>query len=236
MGPGRRRRLRRLGLDRPRRYAVPDPAPLAALLVVDFGFTNPFVWHWLAEDDDGRLYLYREIYRTRGLVSDHAVAGLRTMHAWDETLQQPCWVDADDPRPAAVLCDHVAEDRATFERVVKLPTEPAPKAVDAGLQDVADRLKPADDGKPRLFVFLNARCHEPDPELLQIAKPTCTADAVDSYIWDPACKKGERPLKQDDHGMDATRYMCKHKAEGKFRPAEYGADYDDGGLPAGVFG
>lgn len=203
---------------------------------IDFGFTNPFVWQWWAEDDDGRLYLYREIYRTRGLVSDHAVAGLRAMHAWDETLQQPCWIDADDPRPAAVLCDHDAEDRATFERVVKIPTEPAPKAVDAGLQDVADRLKPADDGKPRLFVFRNARCHEPDPELLQSAKPTCTADEVDSYIWDPACKKGERPLKQDDHGMDALRYLCRHKAEGKFRPAEYGAEFDDGGPPAGVFG
>lgn len=181
---------------------------------IDFGFTNPFVWQWWAEDDDGRLYLYREIYRTRGLVSDHAVAGLRAMHAWDETLQQPCWVDADDPRPAAVLCDHDAEDRATFERVVKLPTEPAPKAVDAGLQDVADRLKPADDGKPRIFVFRNARCHEPDTELIQSAKPAGTADEFDSYIWDPACRKGERPLKQDDHGcLSAGTMVLTDKGE-----------------------
>jgi predicted transcriptional regulator len=39
---------------------------------VDFGYTNPFVMQWWAEDPDGRLYLYREIYRTRRLVEDHA--------------------------------------------------------------------------------------------------------------------------------------------------------------------
>ena len=30
---------------------------------VDFGFTNPIVIQWWAEDPDGRLYLYRELYR-----------------------------------------------------------------------------------------------------------------------------------------------------------------------------
>lgn len=39
---------------------------------VDFGFRNPFVCLWFAVDPDGRLYVYREIYKTRRTVSEHA--------------------------------------------------------------------------------------------------------------------------------------------------------------------
>ncbi len=195
---------------------VVDPFPIPRhwrrYWSIDFGYTNPFVWQWWAEDDDGRLYLYREIYATRRLVSDHAMNGLRAMHAWDETVQQPRWVDADDPQPTAILCDHDAEGRATFERVVRMNTLPAPKDVKAGIQDFAERLQVLDDGKPRLFMFANARCHEPDPELTNNYKPASTQEEIDSYVWDPAVNKGERPLKENDHGMDAGRYICRHLA------------------------
>ena len=39
---------------------------------VDFGYTNPFCCQFWAEDGDGRLYRYREIYCSKLLVEDHA--------------------------------------------------------------------------------------------------------------------------------------------------------------------
>src|SRR5690606_16116885 len=55
---------------------VVDPFPIpdhwTRYLAVDFGYTNPFVAQWWAEDPDGRLYLYREIYHTRRTVDQHA--------------------------------------------------------------------------------------------------------------------------------------------------------------------
>lgn len=164
---------------------------------VDFGFTNPFVCQRYAVDPDGRLYLYREHYRTQRLVEDHA---------------RDVREDAkSEPEPLAVVCDHDAEDRATFERYARVRTEAAPKAVDAGIQSVAARLRVAGDGKPRLFIFKTALV-ERDPELVEAHKPQSTAQEFDGYVWDTAAgrRKGEQPVKRDDHGMDALRYMCHY--------------------------
>ncbi len=40
------------------------------------------------------------------------------------------------------------------------------------------RLRPAGDGKPRLFVARDARTHPQDPELVEAKKPTCTAEEI----------------------------------------------------------
>ncbi|MHC5543153.1 phage terminase large subunit, partial [Singulisphaera rosea] len=44
---------------------------------IDFGYSNPFVCLWIAIDDDGRIYVYRELYRTRRTVKTHAAEILR---------------------------------------------------------------------------------------------------------------------------------------------------------------
>ena len=46
------------------------PESWARLLAVDFGYVNPFVCQWWAVDGDGRMILYREVYKTRVLVED----------------------------------------------------------------------------------------------------------------------------------------------------------------------
>ena len=90
---------------------------------VDFGFTNPFVLQCWAEDPDGRLWLYREIYRTRRLVEDHARHILRLVRrcasccgskdaAHDCQTCKECQLEWTEPRPRAIICDHDAEDRA----------------------------------------------------------------------------------------------------------------------------
>lgn len=164
---------------------------------IDFGFVNPFVWQWWAVDPDGRLYLYREIYHTQRLVTEHAEYGMT--------------LTANDPKPKDVIADHDAEDRATFEKATKTKTKAANKTVSPGIQAVANRLKPEGDGRPRLYILRNARVEE-DKSLRERGKPTSTAEEWDSYVWDvrQGRKKGEEPLKEDDHGMDGTRYTVAH--------------------------
>lgn len=174
------------------RFEIPPEWPRH--WVVDFGYTNPFVWQAWAEDPDGRLYRYREIYRTQRLVEDHA----RDILAATE----------GEPIPASFVCDHDAEDRATLERHVGYATEAAYKAVSPGIQAVASRLKRAGDGRARVFLLRDSLV-ERDEDLAEAGRPTCTEEEVESYVWDTSSgrKKGEEPVKRDDHGMDATRYI-----------------------------
>ncbi|MEU0514331.1 phage terminase large subunit [Amycolatopsis sp. NPDC006125] len=170
---------------------------------VDFGFTNPFVLQCWAEDHDGRLYLYREIYRTRRLVEDHAKDILRIVapeRKWRE------------PRPRAVICDHDAEDRATLERHLGLGTVAAKKTVSDGIQAVQARLRPAGDGKPRLFLLRDSLV-ERDSDLEAVAKPLSTVDEIPGYVWDVSEGKPpkETPVKENDHGVDALRYMVAER-------------------------
>jgi hypothetical protein len=162
--------------------------------VIDFGYVHPFVWQCWAVGPDGALFRYREIYMTHRLVQDHAklIVGLAS----------------DDPRPVAVICDHDAEDRATFERHTGLPTVAAHKTVSDGIQAVAARLQRSGNGKPRIF-FLRDSLVQRDPLLDEQELPCSTEEEFDSYIWDTGAgrKKGEEPVKENDHGMDTTRYM-----------------------------
>lgn len=174
---------------------------------VDFGHTNPLVCQWWAEDPDGRLWLYREIYMTHRLVEDHA----RTMLA-QVTDKDGAWTE---PRPRAVICDHDAEGRATLERYLGMSTVAANKNVLDGIQAVQARLRPAGDGKPRLFVMRDSLV-ERDPELVEAKRPTCTAEEFPGYVWDTGVGKApkEQPLKVDDHGMDCVRYCVSQLDRG----------------------
>lgn len=175
----------------------PIPSSWQRFWAVDFGYTNPFVCQWWAQDDDGRLYLYREIYHTQRLVEDHAKTILRCV-----TDRNGTWLE---PRPRAVICDHDAEGRATFEKHVGLSTKPALKTVTEGIQAAQARLKVAGDGKPRLFLLRDAVV-EVDTTLEEAGKPTSTVQEILGYVWADA-KRKEEPVKQDDHGMDAMRYL-----------------------------
>ena len=84
----------------------------------------------------------------------------------------------------------------------------AHKSVSDGIQAVASRLKRAGDGKPRILYFENALI-ERDQELARQKKPTCTIEEFDSYVWDTrqGLKRGEQPVKENDHGCDCDRYL-----------------------------
>lgn len=177
---------------------VIDPFPVPdsweRVWSIDFGYTNPFVWQDWALDEDRRAYLVREVYMSGRLVEDHA----RQIMA------------LGGPSPSVVVCDHDAEDRATWERHTGLGTVPAHKAVNEGIELVAARFKLAGDGRPRISYFRDALV-ERDQSLVAKKLPTCTADETPAYIWAPeppgADRKERKPVKKNDHGKDAERYF-----------------------------
>lgn len=171
---------------------------------VDFGYTNPFVCQFWAEDPDGRLYLYREIYHTRRLVEDHALDMLNQV-----TNDDGFWTE---PQPRAIITDHDAEDRATLEKHLRMSTSAAHKTVGDGIQAVDARWRVQGDGKPRLYLMRDALV-ERDKALEDAKLPTCTIEEVVGYVWDQGAggKLKEAPKKENDHGMDAKRYVVAER-------------------------
>lgn len=213
--------------------------------VVDFGYTNPFCWKAFAQDPDGRLIRYREVYYTGRTVEEHLATILR--------------VTLNEPRPQAIICDHDAEDRATFEQhciychqcgaalrqeeavlhkkqghscyFFNLKTLPAYKAISAGIQAVTARLRKAGDGRPRLQ-YMRESLVERDGRLQENHKPCCTEEEFEGYVW-PKSGSGrpvkEVPVDADNHGMDADRYLvCYLDKIGKDTPRSLGTGFLQG--------
>lgn len=181
------------------------PADWRRFRSIDFGFVHPFVCQWWAEDHDGRMYRYRELYVTGHLVEDLAAA--INVLSEGEAIEY-------------TVTDHDAEDRATLERY-GIYSIPAKKTVLEGIQAVAERLRVQNDGKPRIF-FLRDSIESPDPALVEKHRPTCTEEEFPLYVWakTPQAVLKEIPVKDYDHGMDCTRYAVMSLA-----------DYDpDGGV------
>lgn len=202
----------------------PIPAGWRRLRSIDFGYTNPFVCQWWAVDGDGRMYLYRELYCTQRTVAVHA-AQIKALEV-GEVIE-------------AAVSDHDAEDRATLLSC-GIATVPAMKEVSVGIQAVQARLALAGDGRPRLFLFRGALV-ERDESLAEARKPVCTEQEFDVYAW-PKGSDGravkEAPVKVNDHGMDALRYVVRHVdgtvplTRGSIGTSKRGAV---AGLPQGVF-
>ncbi len=181
---------------------------------IDFGFTNPFVWQQWAVDPDGRLWLEHEIYRTKRLVEDH-VEDIKdvVLVKKNRVIGADGKIDAARSqwkysRPRKIICDHDAEDRATFERHMGMSTSAAKKSVSDGIQAMQTRLKVQGDGLPRLLVLRDSLVSR-DEERAQAGKPLGFVAEIEGYIF-PIGQDGkpqkEDPVKDDDHSMDASRY------------------------------
>jgi hypothetical protein len=191
--------------------------------VVDFGVRHPFVMQCWAEDPEGRLYRYREIYMTGRMVEDHAKQMMREVTRvvpgkekfLDKHPDGPVY-DVDkgwrvwtEPRPALVICDHDAEGRMTLERYLGMSTVPARKEVLEGIERVAIRMRPGVDGTPGLY-FLRDSTVELDTSLADRRMPTSTEAEIPGYVWKPdptGQNRKEEPLKVMDDGCDCVRYL-----------------------------
>jgi hypothetical protein len=201
------------------RKEIPESWP--RYWTIDFGFTNPLRWAAYAMDDDGRLIRYREVYHTKRTVEDHLATILR--------------VTKDEPRPQAIITDHDAEDRETFQQHniycaecdlairstdegrhaghtltrFNLKTTAAYKSISPGIQAQTQRLRKAGDGRPRML-YMRDSLVERDQELVNARKPCCAEEEYESYVW-PKGSDGraikETPVAENNHGMDSDRYL-----------------------------
>jgi hypothetical protein len=178
---------------------LPIPSDWPRYWSIDFGYTNPFVLQCWAEDPDGGLVLYREIYQTQRTVDVHAkqIMGI--------VAPNGVWIE---PKPTWVVCDHDAEGRATFTNATGLNTVAAMKKVQEGIQAVQRRLV----GRPGITLMRDAVVSR-DLSLVDAKKPGCTVEEIPGYVWDTGSGAAvkETPLKIGDHGADAMRYLVAQK-------------------------
>lgn len=189
------------------------PPDWRRLWSIDFGYVNPFVWQDWAIGPDDQMVLVQEIYKTQTLVEDHA-RKIRNICGWGELdprtgkpepFKGPEVTGWPARKPYIVLCDHDAEDRATLERHLGIPTRPANKNVADGIQTTAARFRPDGQGRARLM-FMRDAVVERDLLLEDGKKPMSTVEELPGYVWNDKGK--DEPLKLNDHGADAARYAC----------------------------
>ena len=181
---------------------------------IDFGFTNSFVCQWWAEDDDGVLYLYRELVGVQHEVIEwgHRIAELSRGERFAATVRDH---DVEAALDLETHMGHTEQECQSDEaeaRIAFAPTTvPATKNVARGIEAVANRLKVGPHG-PRLVVMRDSLV-ERDPILDERKRPIGLAEEIESYVW--AEKRSqeygsvltEDPRKVDDHSVDAARYL-----------------------------
>ena len=192
-------------------FEIPDEWP--RYRAVDFGYTHPFACLWGAEDEDGRLYIYRQLGGVQRLTKD-----------WAHRIHDL----TGDEKIAATVTDHALSERSDLEAHLGhgasecvvghggyVGTTPAIKDVGLGIQTVANRMQRAGDGDPRIFVFKNSQVDR-DPLLVEAKQPTSLQEEIPRYVWATARSQQaglvtlEEPVKLMDDWTDALRYLVMH--------------------------
>lgn len=171
-------------------------------LGVDHGMRNPTAAEWGAVDHDGNLFIYDEYY-SPGLVSEHAQAILAKCGSGIDDIQKvldPNSINLKDPIKGKSIQEEYADHGVHFM--------PGNDKVIAGINRVSELLKidPArahprtgQPGAPRIFIFKNCRHLVEQLPLYKWEKVSfAQADVKDPH---------ERPVKKDDHALDALRYL-----------------------------
>jgi len=163
---------------------------------IDFGYTDPFVVLWIAEDEDRRLYVYREFYRRKMLMAD-VVREIAKVEGWETESTgtggagiRLAGEPTRDPIHGATYADWAASGRAEL-RAMGISTRKADKDILGGIRTVAGMLRVRGDGRPRLHI-----------------SPACSnlIREFGVYQWD---RRAEKPKEgHDDHALDALRYYA----------------------------
>jgi phage terminase large subunit len=161
---------------------------------VDWGYTKPGVLSLYGVDGDGRMVERAEQFMTR-----------RTIDWWIEQATEFDRGYGD----VIFVCD--PSEPGYIQQFVDagLNAEAANNDILIGINVVTQRLRQAGDGRPRLAFHRDA-LRQVDLRLQDDKKPTRVIEEFGSYVWPPGAKstRHERPVDEDNHGMDALRYAC----------------------------
>jgi hypothetical protein len=174
-------------------YAEQVPVCQRFIAGQDWGFSHPGVLGVWAIDGDGRAYLVAQIFHTKRTI-DWWVERAKELHEEFGLEAIACGPD----QPAYIE----AYKRAGLNAVA------ADNAVLPGIGAVAQRLKLADDERPRLFVVRDSLRYV-DQELEHNKRAQQVQDEFPGYVWSNSRAK-EIPVKELDDGMDMTRYAVMH--------------------------
>jgi phage terminase large subunit-like protein len=157
---------------------------------IDFGTRNPFAYLHAAHDhSDDTIHITGMRYQAERTMSQHAEA-LRAL--WSR-LGEPSWIVADPEDKGS---------RLALAREHGMATLKARKSIRPGISAVAERLALDAQGRPHLLIHNT-------PELAPLIRE------IEGYVWDAKNSKADqpdKPLKKDDHAMDALRYLCMQVA------------------------
>lgn len=175
----------------------PIPVNWRKVRSIDLGFVHPFCCLWGALSPDNTLYIYLEHYQSEMLLEDHAAEITRLEN--DLSLYADVLKYGTAGLIKETLCDHDRQERAELEKY-EIYTTPANKDVRLSIQIINRLLKPrlSYDGieRPQLYIFNDL--------------PNLTKE-MQNYRWNPKATGGkEEPLKEDDHSVDALRYMATY--------------------------
>jgi phage terminase large subunit len=176
-----------------------------AIASVDWGWTNPGVIQIWLIDGDGRMYLFRELYRT-----------MRTIEWWIQQAQSLMQEFSLAGVPISVfVCDPSEPAYISQFEGAGIPAIGATNAISPGINVMQARLKVAGDGRPRMYIY-EYSLQERDEQRDEKHEPVCFEQEIDGYVW-PQAKDGqpvkEVPVKHNDHAMDASRYACMYLDE-----------------------
>ena len=160
---------------------------------IDFGYESPSVLHLCCLDEDGKVTVWREVYKT-GLTLDDLITELRTLWA-EEGIDSNVLVIDHDAAYAEQL------KREGFGVVL------AEKEILAGIELIRSRLK-----QDQLIIneFANK-----SPDLSIDKGPRGLVDEFGVYSYKPpekqiGSKKDDIPIDSDNHGIDTLRYVLKY--------------------------
>ena len=175
---------------------------------VDWGFTHPGSITIWAIDGDGRMYAIYQVYQTG-----------KTIDWWLEKasrLQLQYGVER-------WICDPAEPGFITQFRGAGLHAEPGNNDINAGINEVHQRLAVAGDGRPRLYVRRDSLQHV-DESLRRAGKPTGLADEFTVYVWDTKrLESGQpKPVDANNHAIDPARYVAMYLAGSKSKQIRSG--------------
>lgn len=177
--------------------SFPIPKEWRRYRSIDFGTRNPFCCLWGALDGDDRLHIYRIHHEAGQLLTYHA-AVIHDLSGATATAKAIRDRDRILPPATGERFVHTIADpedagaRRTLAAELGIETVAAQKAVTDGIRVVQERLRPQADGRPALFI------HDCCGPLIQ---------EISGYQWADKVAK-EEPKKENDHAMDALRYLC----------------------------
>lgn len=180
---------------------------------IDWGWKNPGVLQVFGLDNDERLYMLCETYKTQQ-TDDWWVKQAKAL-SMEYGVER--WIA--DPAEPAYIDKFNNSGLLTFK---------ADNAILPGITSLKSRLHVAGDGRPRFFVYEES-LRDRDELRVRASQPFCFEGEVGEYCYAKS-KDGtpirEIPVKINDHSMDTARYVA-HSLERVMIPLAGGPSNDN---------